>query len=165
VSGPRVESLTRVHGTKEFSSGAPELDRWLERFALVAEAAGTARTYVLVEQEQVLAYYALAAGEVRRQELPRRHAAGTPRHPIPVILLARLAVASRAQGRGYGGVMLADAARRALAGAEVVGARALIVHARDQRAAAFYEHFAFVRSPSDPLHLAVLMRDLRKTFA
>jgi GNAT superfamily N-acetyltransferase len=69
------------------------------------------------------------------------------------------------QGRGYGSVMLADAAQRALGGAEVVGARALIVHARDQRAAGFYEHFGFVRSPSDPLHLAALMKDLRKTFS
>lgn len=164
MSPPHVEPLTRAHDTREFSSGAPELDRWLQRFALLAEAAGTARTYVLVADQSVLAYYALAAGEVRRQDLPRRQAAGTPRHPIPVILLARLAVASEAQGRGYGSVMLADAAQRALAGAKVVGARALLVHARDQRAAAFYEHFGFVRSPSDPLHLAVLMKDLRKTF-
>ncbi len=165
MSAPRVEPLNRAHDTEGFSSGAPELDRWLQRFALIAEAAGTARTYVLVEGKNVLAYYALAAGEVRRQDLPRRHVAGTPRHRIPVILLARLAVASEVQGRGYGSVMLADAAQRALAGAEVVGARALIVHARDQRAAGFYEHFGFVRSPSDPLHLAALMKDLRKTFS
>jgi len=164
VTAPRGEPLTRAHDTEGFSSGAPELDRWLERFALIAEAAGTARTYVLVEGEKVLAYYALAAGEVRRQELPRRHAVGTPRHPIPVILLAWLAVASEVQGRGYGSVMVADAAQRALVGAEVVGARALIVHARDERASAFYERLGFVRSPSDPLHLAVLMKDLRKTF-
>ena len=165
MSAPSVEPLSRAHDSEGFSSGAPELDRWLQRFALIADAAGTARTYVLLERERVLAYYALAPEEVRRQDLPRRHAAGTRRHPIPVILLARLAVASEAQGCGYGGVMLADAVRCALAGAEVVGARALIVHARDQRAAAFYEHFGFVRSPSDPLHLVVLMKDLRKTFA
>lgn len=164
MSGLRIEPLTRAHDTQQFSSGAPELDRWLQRFAVIAEAAGTARTYVLVKDQEVFAYYALAAGSIRRQDLARRQAAGTPRHPIPVILLARLAVASAAQGRGYGSSMLADAAQRALTGARTVGARALIVHARDQRAANFYEHFGFVPSPTDPLHLAVLMKDLRKTF-
>jgi GNAT superfamily N-acetyltransferase len=164
VNALPVEPLTRAHDTQQFSSGAPELDRWLQRFALIAEAAGTARTYVLAEEEKILAYYALAAGSVRRENLPRCQAAGTPRHPIPVILLARLAVAIEAQGRGYGSLMLADAAQRALAGARAVGARALIVHARGQEAAEFYEHFGFVPSPSDRLHLAVLMKDLRKTF-
>ena len=164
MSVRRIEPLTRTHDTQGFSSGAPELDRWLKRFALMAEAAGTARTYVLAEQARVLAYYALAAGSVRRQDLPRRQAAGTPQHPVPVILLARLAVADEMQGRGYGGGLLADAAERALAGAEVMGARALLVHARDRQAAAFYEQFGFVPSPSDPLHLSVLMKDLRKTF-
>ena len=164
MSARRVEPLTRTHDTEAFSSGAPELDRWLARFALVAEATGTARTYVLVEEQTVLAYYALAAASVGRQDLPRRHAAGTPRRPIPVILLARLAVASQVQGLGYGGAMLADAAQRALAGAKVLGARALIVHASDERAAAFYERYGFMPSPSDPLHLTVLMKDLRKTF-
>jgi hypothetical protein len=94
----RVELLSR--GTDRFSSGAPELDRWLQRFALIAEAAGTARTYVLGERGKVIPYYALAARSVRRQDLPRRQAAGTPRHPVPVIVLARLAVASEAPGRG-----------------------------------------------------------------
>ena len=165
MSALRIEPLSRQHHTEEFSSGAPELDRWLQRLALVAEGAGTARTYVLVEDAKVLGYYAMAAGVVRRQDLPRRHAAGTPRHPIPVILLARLAVTTDAHGRGYGSVMLADAAYRAVAAAEVVGARALIVHARDDGAAAFYKRLGFISSPSDPLHLAVLMKDLRKTFA
>ncbi len=129
----------------------------------MAEAAGTARTYVLADGHRVLGYCALAAGSIRRQELPARHARGVP-EPVAVILLARLAVAVEAHGRGYGSALLVDAARRALAGAEVIGARALIVHASDERAAGFYERFGFMPSPSDPLHLAVLMKDLRKTF-
>jgi hypothetical protein len=82
VSELRVEPLARSHNTQAFSSGVPELDRWLQRFALIAETAGTARIYVLTEGQDVLAYYALAAGSVRRQDLPGRHAAGTPRHPM-----------------------------------------------------------------------------------
>ncbi|MGB0090928.1 MAG: GNAT family N-acetyltransferase [Solirubrobacteraceae bacterium] len=81
-----------------------------------------------------------------------------------MILLARLAVDGSYHGRGLGAVLLADAAQRALAAAEVIGAQAVIVHTSDKRAAVFYEHFGFVRSPSDPLHLAVLMKDLQKTF-
>jgi GNAT superfamily N-acetyltransferase len=164
VTGLWIEPLDRGHATDQSSSGVPELDRWLQRHALQADAAGTARTYVLVEGDAVLGHYALAAGSVRRSELPARHAAGTPRHPIGVILLARLAVDRRHHGSGLGAVLLADAAQRAFAAAEVIGARAVIVHASDERAAAFYEHFGFVHSPSDPLHLAVLIKDLNKTF-
>ena len=163
MSRLRIEPLARTHEIEQFTSGVGELDRWLRRFALMAEAAGTARTYVLAEDERVLGYYALAAASVRRQELTARHASGAP-DPVAVILLARLAVASEEQGRGYGSALLADAAKRALAGAEVIGARALIVHASDERAAAFYERFGFLPSSTDALHLAVLMKDLRTSF-
>jgi GNAT superfamily N-acetyltransferase len=164
VSAPRVDPLARSHKIDQFECGVPELDRWLQRFALIAEAADTARTYVLTLDERVLGYYALAAGSVRRQELPARHAAGTPRHPIGVILLARLAVLRTEQGLGYGSALLADASHRALAASTVIGARAFVVHASDQRAAEFCRRFGFVSSPSDPLHLLVLLKDLRKTF-
>jgi GNAT superfamily N-acetyltransferase len=164
VSHLRIEPLARAHDLERFNSGAAELDRWLARFARVADAAGTARSYVLLEDQQVIGYYALAAGPVRAGELPARHARGMPRHPIGVILLPRLAVAEERQGRGYGSLLVADAAERALAAAEVVGARAMIVHARDERAAAFYARFGFLPAPSDPLHLAALIKDLRKTF-
>ena len=164
MSDLRVDPLARSHQIDQFDCGVDELDRWLHRFARIAEAADTARTYVLTSDAQVLGYYALAAGSVRRQELPARHAAGTPRHPIGVILLARLAVSRAAQGRGYGSALLADACQRALAAATVIGARAFVVHASDERAAEFYRRFGFVDSPSDPLHLLVLLKDLRKTF-
>jgi GNAT superfamily N-acetyltransferase len=164
VSDLRVDPLARSHQIDQFECGAPGLDRWLQRFARIAEAAATARTYVLTSDERVLGYYALAAGSVRRRDLPARHAAGTPRHPIGVILLARLAVSRTAQGHGYGSALLADASQRALAAATVIGARAFVVHASDQRAAEFYRRFGFVPSPSDPLHLLVLLKDLRKTF-
>lgn len=160
-----MQPLGREHDLERFHSGASDLDHWLRSFARVADAAGTARCYLLLEAERVIGYYALAAGSVRAGELPARHARGMPRHPIGVVLLARLAISTEHQGRGYGSVLLADAARRTLAAAEVIGARAMIVHARDESAAAFYARFGFIASPSDPLHLAVLIKDLRKTFA
>jgi GNAT superfamily N-acetyltransferase len=160
----RIAPLSRDHQVDEFDSGAGELDDWLRRFALMADAAGTARTYVLADGPRVLGYYALTPGAVDRHELPDRHARGMPAHPIGVVLLARLAVDRSLQGQGYGRALVADAALRTLQAAELVGARALLVHARDERAAGFYERLGFTRSPTDALHLMVLIKDLRRTF-
>lgn len=112
---------------------------------------------MLVEEDRVLGYCALAPGAVQRRELPERHARGMPAHPSGIILLARLAVARSRQAQGYGRALVADAAVRTLQAADIVGARAMLVHARDER-------LGFVRSPTDPLHLMVLIKDLRRTF-
>jgi GNAT superfamily N-acetyltransferase len=165
VNVPRIAPLRRGHRLEAFSSGAEELDDWLRRFARVADAAGTARTYVLAdEDDRVLGYYALTPGAVSRRDLPQRRAQGMPAHPIGVILLARLAVDRSLQGQGYGRALVADAAVRTLQAGDLVGARAMLVHARDDQAAGFYERLGFVRSPTDPLHLIVLIKDLRRTF-
>jgi GNAT superfamily N-acetyltransferase len=161
----RIAPLARDHHLDEFDSGAAELDDWLRRFARVAAAAGTARTYVLANDRRVLGYYALTPGAVARQDLPERHARGMPAHPIGVIVLARLAVDRSLQGKGYGRALVADAALRTLQAAELVSARAMLVHARDERAAGFYERLGFIRSPTDALHLMVLIKDLRRTFS
>jgi GNAT superfamily N-acetyltransferase len=160
----RIAPLGRDHQLDDFDSGAAELDDWLRRFARMADAAGTARTYVLVDGHKVLGYYALTPGAVDREAMPGRHARGMPAHPIGVILLARLAVDLSLQGQGYGRALVADAAVRTLQAAELVGARAMLVHRRDDGAAGFYERLGFTRSPTDPLHLMVLIRDLRRTF-
>ena len=160
----RIAGLERDHRLGELDSGAAELDDWLLRFARVADAAGTARTYVLANGDQVLGYYSLTPAAVGRHELPERHAKGMPGHPIGVILVARLAVDRSLQGQGYGRALVADAAIRTLQAADLVGARAMLVHARDERAAGFYERFGFTRSPTDALHLMVLIKDLRRTF-
>lgn len=159
----RIGPLTRDHRLDAFDSGADELDGWLRRFARIAEAAGTARTYVLAGT-RVFGYYALTPAAVNRRDLPDRHAKGMPAHPIGVILLARLACDRSLQGQGYGRALVADAAIRTLQAVDLVGARALLVHARDERAAAFYERLGFTRSPTDALHLMVLIKDLRRTF-
>jgi GNAT superfamily N-acetyltransferase len=164
VNDLRIVPLARDHQLEQFDSGAEDLDRWLTRFALVADAAGTARTYVLAAERRVLGYYALAPAAVDRVDLPERHARGTPRHPIGVILLARLAIDRTVQRQGYGKALVADAGIRALQAADLIGARALLVHARDDDAARFYERLGFLRSPTDERHLLVLMKDLRRTF-
>jgi GNAT superfamily N-acetyltransferase len=160
----RIAPLARDHQLDEFDSGAAERDDWLRRFARVAAVAGAARTYVLADDRRVLGYYALTPGAVARQDLPERHARGMPAHPIGVIVLARLALDRSLQGKGYGRVLVADAALRTLQAAELVSARAMLVHARDERAAGFYERLAFTRSATDALHLMVLIKDLRRTF-
>jgi GNAT superfamily N-acetyltransferase len=164
LSDVRIAPLARDHQLEKFDSGVDELDEWLRRFARTAAAAGTARTYVLTGAERVLGYYALTPGAVNRRDLPERHARGMPAHPIGVILLARLAVDRSRQAQGYGRALVADAAVRTLQAADLVGARAMLVHARDERAAAFYERLGFTRSPTDALHLMVLIKDLRRTF-
>jgi GNAT superfamily N-acetyltransferase len=164
LTDARIAPLARDHQLDAFDSGAAELDAWLRRFARVADASGTARTYVLADGYRVLGYYALTPGAVHREDLPERHARGLPAHPIGVILLARLAVDRSLQGHGYGRALLADAAVRTLQAAELVSARAMLVHARDDSAAGFYEGLGFTRSPTDPLHLMVLIKDLRRTF-
>ncbi len=164
MSDLRIGPLERGHQLEAFASGADELDRWLHRFARVADASGTAKTYVLANGNRVLGYYALTPAAVNRHELPARHAKGMPARPIGVILLARLAVDGSFQGQGYGRALMADAAIRTLQAADLVGARAMLVHARDERAASFYERLGFTRSPTDALHLMVLIKDLRRTF-
>jgi len=166
VSGARFsdpELLARQR-TEGFRCGRPALDAWLVEHARAATGAGSARTYVVCDREQgdrVVGYFALNAGGIKPADAPRRVRAGMPRHPIPVVLLARLAVDLEVQGHGLGAFLLADAMRRSLAASEAIGVRALLVHAKDEKARAFHERFGFVASPTDPLHLMLLMKDLR----
>lgn len=130
-----------------------------------AQSAGTSRVYVTTAAGSpiVLGYYALAAGSVEPAEASDRLRKGTGRHPIPVVLLTRLGVDVRAQSLGLGAALVRDALLRVAAAADVIGVRALLIHAESDRARAFYEHIAeFERSPTDPLHLILLMKDLRR---
>jgi len=157
-----VEPLNDSHRTDAFDCGKPELTIWLRRHALNSQRAETARTYVVHRDLRVVGYYSLAAGSVEHARAPARAAKGIARHPIPVILLARLAVDTAEQGRGLGAALLKDALIRVAGAADEIGARALLVHAQDEEARSFYERFDFDPSPADPLHLLLLMKDLRK---
>ena len=146
-----------------FDSGVESLDTWLKKHARQSAAIGSARTYVVHddEQDRVVGYHALAAASIQRAEGTVRAAKGMPAHPIPAVLLARLAVDSSVQGRGIGAWLLADAMRRALSVAESLGVRILLVHAIDDRAVAFSERFGLEPSPTDPMNLQMLMKDIR----
>jgi GNAT superfamily N-acetyltransferase len=151
------QPLAADHRTEGFSCGEASLDEWLRRRALVNQTTGASRTFVVTDdQGQVLAYYALAAGAVSHQESPGSIRRNMP-EPIPVMVLARLAVDRRLQGRQVGGALLKDALRRAAAVAQNVGVRALLVHALNEHARQFYIHYGFVASPVNPMTLMLAL--------
>lgn len=157
-----IQKLDRSHSAEDFDCGYADLNRYIGRFALNNQAAGSAQTYVAVVDRQVVGYYSLAVGAVAHAEAPPRMVKGLARHPIPVMLLARLAVGNEVKGRGLGAALLHDALARTLQAADIAGIRAVIVHAKDDQALRFYEHFDFDPSPTDAYHLYLLIKDLRR---
>jgi GNAT superfamily N-acetyltransferase len=137
-----VQSLSERHHTRQFDCGVRELDEWLEHSALTAAAAGTAATYVLCRGDHVVGYYALAMGSVAHHGAPSRLRRGMP-DPVPVVLLARLALDRSEHGNSLGGHLLVDALRRCVRGGKQFGARAVILDAINDQAVRFYQHFGF----------------------
>jgi len=135
-----VELLSVAHSLDRLDSGVGDLDRWLRNTARVAASAGTAATYVLCRDETVVGYYALAMSAVAHTGAPSRLRRGMP-DPVPVVLLARLAIDRGEHGQRLGGHLLVDALRRCVRGGREFGARAVVVDAIDERAAGFYRHF------------------------
>jgi GNAT superfamily N-acetyltransferase len=156
-----IEKLQRTHAVEEFTCGQSELDRFLIRHALQAQQANSSQTYVGLSGAKVVGFYTIVASEVQHADAPERIGKGMPRHPIPLLVLARLAVASEWQGRGLGAGLLLDALGRTLQVADIVGVRALVVHAKDDNAASFYRYFGFIPSTTDPRHLFMLIKDIR----
>jgi GNAT superfamily N-acetyltransferase len=160
-----VVPLAPVHDTTTFDCGSRAQTEWLRRFGMQTQSAGTSRVYVTTAPASpiVLGYYALAARSVEPAEASGRLRKGIGRHPIPVVLLTRLGVDVRAQGRGLGAALVRDALLRVAVAADVIGVRALLIHAESDRARAFYEHIVeFDPSPTDPLHVTLLIKDLRR---
>jgi GNAT superfamily N-acetyltransferase len=162
---PQIVKLHRSLALDSFDCGVASLNNFLKQYALTSQGSGGSQTYVAVVEDVVVGYYSLAAGEVAHETAPSRVAKGMARHPIPVMLLARLATDITWQGRGLGAALLADAMRRTLQAAEIAGIRALVVHAKDEKARRFYEHFDFDASPKDPLHLSILIKEIRRQVA
>ena len=158
----RIEKLRREHVLDAFDCGQPDLNAWLVKYALQNQSASAAQTYVGLINNEVLGFYSLAVGQVEYSDAPERLRKGLAKHPVPVMLLARLAVHKDCQGKGVGRGLLRDAVLRTLQASEIAGIRALVVHAKDDEAKRYYEQFDFVSSPTDPLHLFVLIKDLRK---
>jgi GNAT superfamily N-acetyltransferase len=157
----RIEKLTRVHAVEDFDCGKEPLNRFLQRYALQNQQAAASQTYVGLVDNELIGYYTLAFGAVEHEEAPARVRKGLARYPIPLMVLARLAVSSDWQGRGVGAALLKDAVLRTLQAAEIAGLRALAVHAKDDDARAFYERYGFIAAPTDPYHLLVLLRDIK----
>ena len=161
MKGLRIEPLQASHALDGFDCGEEALNRFLLRFALVNQRTQASRTYVALHDAAVLGFHTLVVGAVSPDQAPERIRKGLANHPIPVMVLARLAVARSHQGQGLGAGLLKDAIGRTLAAAAIAGIRALVVHAKDPQARGFYEHFGFRPSPTDPLHLFVLLKDLQ----
>lgn len=160
-SDHRVERLDLGHDLDAFSCGNEELDDWLRRHALAAQAMDSARTFVLLRGNAVVGYFSLTMGSVQRAEAPAQLVRGLPQYPVGTVLLARLAIDRDAQGEGLGGRLLAHALRKAVAGGEAVAARLVVVDAIDDNAAAFYARHGFVPAPEHPRRLYRRMKDIR----
>ena len=158
----RIEKLKRDHALEGFDCGKEPLNRFLIHFALQNQQANASQTYLAMAADRVIGYHTLVVGEVAHGDVPDRIKMGLARHPIPVMLLARLAVTRDWQGRGIGPALLKDALLRTLQAADIAGIRAFAVHAKDDEARAFYEHFDFAASPTDPMHLFILLKDIRQ---
>jgi len=159
---PEIVKLTKGHAIETFESGTEALDVYLRRYALSNQNAGAAQTYIAVADARVVGYYSLSAASIEYADAPQRLRKGLARHPVPVMLLARLAVDRAWQGRGLGAALLLDALRRTLAAADILGIRAIMVHAKDEPARRFYEHFDFDPSPVEPLQMFLLLKEVAR---
>ncbi len=158
----KVEKLNRTHAVDAFDCGQEALNRFLTRFALANQQANASQTYVGLSGNEVIGFYTLVVGEVSYDDAPERLRKGLARHPVPLMLVARLAVDKAWKGRGIGAALLKDAILRTIHASDIGSIRALAAHAKDDTAKTFYEHFGFLPSPTDPLHLFMLTKDLRR---
>jgi GNAT superfamily N-acetyltransferase len=156
------QPLDAGHPIDAFDCGNPALNEWLIRHARQAQASGSARTYVVVDDQRIAGYFSLAVGQIDSLDAPERVRKGMGNYPIPVVILARLAVAMVDQGRGLGVGLLQDAIRRTLAVADQAGVRALLTHPIDEAAARFYLRFGFEASPAREQQLILLLKDARR---
>ena len=153
------EPLYEGHQVDAFQCGVPSLDAWIKRRAGANQKSGATRTFVVCRGERVKGYYALAAGSVDHRQAPSRVRRNMP-DPIPVVVLARLAVATGEQGAGLGRALVRDALLRIRAAAAEIGVAAVLVHALNDSAKRFYLACGFVESPIDPLILAARLKDV-----
>ena len=157
------EPLATQHRLEAFDCGKPALNDWFLRHARQAQGSGSAKTFVVAEDDgRVAGYFSLTVGQVDTLEAPERIRKGMGQYPLPVVILARLAVSILDQGRGIGFGMLQDAIRRTLLIAEQAGIRAMLTHPIDEDAARFYTRFGFIASPLREQQLLLLLKDARR---
>ncbi len=157
--------LSGDHSLDDFDCGNPTLNNWLRRYAMLNQQANSARTFVVCKEKSVIGFYTLAVGSIEHETAGKRIKKGLARHPIHVMILARLAVGLKFQGQSIGRGLLKDAVLRTLQAADLAGIRVIFFHAKDEKARRFYELFGFEPSPIDPMKLMLLIKDARKTVA
>ena len=162
MSLSRPEPLGVEHQLEGFDCGKPALDDWLLRHARQAQGSGSAKTFVAAEGARVAGYFSLTVGQVDTLDAPERIRKGMGQYPLPVVILARLAVSRQDQGRGMGFGLLQDAIRRTMLIAEQAGIRAMLTHPIDEEAAKFYTRFGFIASPLREQQLLLLLKDARR---
>jgi GNAT superfamily N-acetyltransferase len=158
LDGPVL--LDKNHDLTTFDCGVGPLNDYLQKHTLQNNQNRSARTYVATRGGQVVGFYTLAAGSVSKSDAPPRVAKGLGNYPVPIILIARLAVDNSERGKGLGKGLLKDALLRSLQAANLIGCRAVLVHAKDQTAINFYEKHGFEPSPIDESHLFLLLKDI-----
>ena len=164
MTSPKYDSVRKLATTDAvelFDCGQVALNQFLQRFALTSQRANSAQTYVCCHAGVVVGFYSLAVGSVEPGAASARVVKGIAQHPVPVMILARLAVDSRHQGAGLGRALLKDALKRTAQAAGIAGIRALLVHAKDESARNWYLQWEFEPSATDPLHLFLLLKDLK----
>ena len=160
LRGP--EPLRPQHRLEGFDCGKPALSDWLLRHARQAQGSGSAKTFVVADDDRVAGYFSLTVGQIDTLDAPERIRKGMGQYPLPVVILARLAVSVEDQGRGIGFGLLQDAIRRTMLIAEQAGIRAMLTHPIDEEAARFYTRFGFVASPLREQQLLLLLKDARR---
>lgn len=153
--------IDKTHVLTSFDCGVAPLNDYLVKYASVNHLNRSARTFVATRADRVVGYYTLAAGSVSRDQVPPRVSRGLGQYPVPVILLARLAVDVTEAGKGLGAGLLKDAVLRAFQASDLVGCRAILTHAKDRQAVTFYLKYGFVPSPVNDFHLYLLMKDVK----
>ncbi len=157
-----IAKLDFAHDSMGFDCGNDALNRFIKLYALQGQRANISQTYVaLTPEKKIAGYHTLVVGSVVHNDAPERLKKGIPRHPIPVVILARLAVDNSEQGRGLGAALVTDAMRRILQAADIAGVRAMLVHAKDDSALAFYAHLGFEPFAGNPLTLYRLLKDIQ----
>ena len=156
------EPLASYHQLEAFDCGISSLNEWLLRHARQSQASGSAKTFVVANDDRVAGYFSLTVGQIDILDAPDRIRKGMGQYPLPVVILARLAVSTQDQGKGIGFGLLQDAIRRTFLIADQAGIRAMLTHPIDDNAARFYTHFGFIASPLREQQLLLLLKDARR---
>jgi len=156
------EPLAARHRLDGFDCCRQALNDWLLRHARQAQGSGSAKTFVVAQEDRVAGYISLTVGQVDTLQAPERIRQGMGQYPVPVVILARLAVSAKDQGQGIGYGLLQDAIRRTILIAEQAGIRAMLTHPIDEEAAQFYTRFGFIASPLREQQMLLLLKDARR---